>query len=84
MTGNTLAITNGQPDGEGHPYVGLLVFEQDYPELGYKILWRCSGALISPNVVWTAGHCTNGAQLAWAIAEGRSCAPGVDEFLECN
>ena len=50
------AITNGQPDGENHPYVGILVFDDEYGPA-----WRCSGALIAPNVVLTAGHCTDGA-----------------------
>jgi hypothetical protein len=53
------AITNGQPDGDGHPYVGLLVFDA-----GGGPAWRCSGALIAPNVVLTAGHCTEGAEAA--------------------
>ena len=53
------AITNGEPDGDGHPYVGLLVFD-----VGGVPAWRCSGALIAPDVVLTAGHCTDGADAA--------------------
>jgi hypothetical protein len=47
------AITNGQPDGDNHPYVGLMVAldEDGVP------LWRCSGSLLSPTVFLTAGHC---------------------------
>jgi len=60
MAANVAAITNGQPDGDNHPYVGLLVFD-DIPD---RPAWRCSGALIAPNVVLTAGHCTDGAVAA--------------------
>jgi hypothetical protein len=55
--GIAFAITNGVPDGNNHPYVGLLVFD-DAP--GHPA-WRCSGSLIAPTVVLTAGHCTSGA-----------------------
>lgn len=54
------AITNGQPDGGKHPYVALLVFGEE-TENGFIPRWRCSGSLIAPNVILTAGHCTEGA-----------------------
>jgi hypothetical protein len=61
------AITNGKPDGDDHPYVGLLVFDSAPGTPG----WRCSGALIAPKVVLTAGHCTDGAVAAriWMYAD---------------
>lgn len=50
------AITDGVPDGDNHPHVGLMVaFVDGAPA------WRCSGTLISPTLYLTAGHCTFGA-----------------------
>ena len=40
LVGVAYAVTNGQPDGNNHPYVGLLVFD-DAP--GHPA-WRCSGS----------------------------------------
>lgn len=54
------AITNGEPDAGRHPYVGLLVFDSAPGVPG----WRCSGSLIAPTVVLTAGHCTDRAAAA--------------------
>lgn len=41
------AITNGQPDGNGHPFVAMT----------YNGSFTCSGVAISQNVVVTAAHC---------------------------
>src|SRR5829696_1253849 len=46
------AITGGEPDGNLHPNVGLILF---YTEEGR---FRCSATLISPTVLITAAHCT--------------------------
>jgi hypothetical protein len=46
-SGSAQAITNGQPDGNGHPFVGLVTdFE-----------FVCSGSAISPTKFITAAHC---------------------------
>ncbi len=55
MAGPAAGITNGEPDGDEHPHVGLLIFDID----GVPA-WRCSGTLLSPTVMLTAGHCTFG------------------------
>ncbi|HET7770202.1 MAG TPA: trypsin-like serine protease [Chloroflexota bacterium] len=48
------AVTDGQLDGNGHPYVGLMVAQ----DAKGSPLWRCSGTLLSPTLFLTAGHCT--------------------------
>lgn len=47
------AVQFGEPDGNDHPYVGLLVFDVDGSPSH-----RCTGTLLSPTVMLTAGHCT--------------------------
>ncbi|MHA7241231.1 S1 family peptidase [Arthrobacter sp. TMS1-12-1] len=49
------AITGGEPDGEGHPNVALILA---YGEDGGR--YRCSATLIEPTVLLTAAHCTDG------------------------
>jgi hypothetical protein len=46
------AITFGSPDGNAHPFVGTILFER--PDGFYS----CSGTMMSPTVMLTAGHCT--------------------------
>lgn len=58
--GIAYAITNGQPDAGRHPYVALLIFGDETDD-GFVPYWRCSGSLIAPDVILTAGHCTDGA-----------------------
>jgi hypothetical protein len=49
-----LAITDGELDGDRHPYVGLMVAQN----ADGQPMWRCSGTLLSPTLFLTAGHCT--------------------------
>ena len=53
------AITNGQPDGNGHPYVVLIV-----ADTAGGPAWRGTGILLTSTVVLTAGHVTDGAVAA--------------------
>ena len=57
------AITNGQYDGDAHPYVGLVAF---YGADG-TYQGRCTGTLLNPTVFLTAGHCTHGSSYAYVF-----------------
>lgn len=74
------AITFGQPDGDGHPYVGTLVFEQPTG------LYSCTGTLLAPAVMLTAGHCTEeyGEQNynTWVSFDPEISFPGVTNYDE--
>jgi hypothetical protein len=54
MTGSAGAITGGEIDGSRHPNVAMIVYYQ--PDGRF----RCSATLVSPTVLVTAAHCTDG------------------------
>jgi hypothetical protein len=51
------AITNGVPDGDGHPEVGALLAQQAFSDGTWA---QCTGTLIAPRVFLTAAHCDEG------------------------
>jgi len=55
LIGTAHAITWGQPDEEQHPNVGTLLFVQN--GVGF---FSCTGTMIAPRVMLTAGHCVSG------------------------
>jgi hypothetical protein len=73
------AITNGTPDNGAHPYVGELLFyvpDEIDPRFTDPGAWfSCTGTLVSPTVLLTAGHCTfaiglNGAATSQSGGDG--------------
>jgi V8-like Glu-specific endopeptidase len=69
------AVTDGELDGNGHPYVGLMVAQ----DANGTPLWRCSGTLLSSRLFLTAGHCTEAPAAhveIWFDADVESGIPG--------
>jgi len=52
-----MTVTNGQPDGNRHPYVGVMI--QAAPGGGFFV---CSGSALSATTFLTAAHCADPAQ----------------------
>lgn len=73
------AITGNYEKDFVHDYVALLVFHHIAPdsETGDTFDHRCSGTLISPTVLVTAGHCTAGFDRGRAYFE-QAVAPNYD------
>ena len=67
------AITGGDAYGEGHPGVALIVW---YEAAGR---YRCTATLVSPTVLVTAAHCTEGAigQTFVTFASGQTAIPSA-------
>ena len=50
-------VTNGQPDGAGHPYVGTVI--QFIPNTDPQLIAICSGAALSSTRFLTSAHCAD-------------------------
>jgi hypothetical protein len=68
------AITNGAPDGNGHPNVGALLAPQAFSDGTWE---ECSGTLIAPRVFLTAAHCDEGLARVKVTFDSAYTAPGT-------
>jgi secreted trypsin-like serine protease len=74
------ATTFGSPDGNGHPYVGTLLYQS-----GDGSFYSCSGTMLSSTVMVTAAHCTSdpsyGKNLAtWVKFDSDISFPGYANY----
>lgn len=78
FAGSAGAITGNYQKDFTHNAVGLLVFyTTPDPVTGDPFSHRCSGTLISPTVMVTAGHCTEGVDTG-RVYFAQSVAPNYD------
>jgi hypothetical protein len=74
-TSPVMTVTNGRPDGNGHPYVGIAL--QAAPGGGFFV---CSGSFLSPTKFLTAAHCFDEHALALVAPQNQPTffvVPGV-------
>src|SRR4051812_31052428 len=74
------AITGNYVKDFEHPFVGLVVF---YDAAG-QFIWQCSGSLISPTKLVTAGHCADTACLRRDRLKQCCVHPDAASFLICS
>lgn len=87
IAGPANAITWGEPDAGEHPHVGTLLFVQN--GVGF---FSCTGTMISPVVMLTAGHCVGGADENGVIQKNQltvvrfddDALAGIDDFRDEN
>jgi hypothetical protein len=72
-------ILYGSPDGNDHPYVGLLLFFDADGPVGF-----CTGSALDANTILTAGHCTHGATAAhwYQMEKPLDAFPTIAAFLQ--
>jgi hypothetical protein len=71
------AITRGGSlDGEAHPYTGIMIAK----DADGETLWRCSGALVSPTLYVTAGHCVSEPAVTAEIWFRSDLEPDPEQF----
>jgi hypothetical protein len=79
LGGGANAINYGVPDGDGHPYVGIVAVYDDSGEF----VTRGTGTLLSPTVVLTAGHVTSLAQYGYTSGYVRvSFESDLSQFID--
>jgi hypothetical protein len=71
------AVTFGVPDGNGHPFVGTILFQR--PDGFYS----CTGTMLNPTVMLTAGHCTEEGGVA-NIRTWVTFTPKIQFSTGCN
>ena len=75
---SVLAISFGEPDNNEHPHVGTLLYVQN--GVGF---YSCTGTLLSPTVMLTAGHCVEESGNVNDVTYVRfdeDALEGIDEF----
>ena len=70
MVAPAAAITGNYREDNDHPFVGLVAFYDS----DWEFIHRCTGELLSPTVMLTAGHCTFGTGLNGEPTESGSGA----------